>query len=116
MRRGQATILLLAVLLPASLLGLVGLAYLGARVQGERAQRLADTAALRAAQGLPVAAVPDAEVQILAHGDQVRASVRLRRTTLDGLGLTGIEFTARAAAVARAITTGDGTSGAVLVG
>lgn len=116
MRRGQATILLLAVLLPASLLGLVGLAYLGARVQGERAQRVADTAALRAAQGLPVVAEPGAAVQIREHGDQVRARVRLRRTRLDGLGVVGVDFTARASAVARAITTGDGMAGAVLVG
>lgn len=116
MRRGQATILLLAVLIPVSLGGLVGLAYLGARVQGERAQRLADTAALRSALGLPMAPKPDGQVDIAAHGTRVRAVVTLRRSEFDGLEALGLDFTARAIAVAQAITTVDGAAGAVLVG
>lgn len=116
MRHGQATILMLAVLLPVSLLGLLGLAYVGARVQGERAQRFADTAALRAAQGLPVTAESGVLVEVRARGGQIRATAHLPGTTLDALSVFGVDFTGRASAVARTVTTSDGGAGAVLVG
>ena len=115
-RHAQATVLSLAVLLPAFTIGVLGLAALGARVQGERAQRLADSSALRAAVGLPLPAVPGVRITVARVGMDMRATVTLPRTDLS-LGAFGRPaFTARAAAVARSTTTDDGQPGAVLVG
>ena len=114
-RQGQSTILVLVLLLPACAIAMVGLALLGARVQGERAQRLADVAALRAAEGLAVGSEPGVELVVQPQGLAWRASVRLRTTRLS-LVSGRVAFSARASAVARPITTADGRPGAVLVG
>lgn len=114
--RGQATVLAVALLAPASTIALLGLALLGARVQGERAQRLADTAALRTAIGLPVASPSDAEITRHAVGGAWRVDVRLHRIRLVLPGISGTAFTARASATAQQVTNGDGGTGAVLVG
>ena len=115
-RRAQTTILAVALLLPAAGIGLLGLSLIGARVQGERAQRLADTAALLAARGRPIPQAPDAEITVERYGLGWRATVRLRPPAIGllELGPTGIH--PQAAAIARPSTTGDGDPGAILVG
>jgi hypothetical protein len=116
MRRAQATVLLVAVLLPVAGVAMVGLALLGARVQGERAQRLADGAALTMARGRTPVVPPGVELDAAPFGGGTRVTVRLTRahSTLQ-VGLAGA-ITATATAVARPITTADGRPGAVLVG
>lgn len=115
-RRGQTTLLVLALLLPAAALGLLGLAFLGARARGEHAQRLADVAALRAARGLPQSGTPGAELTVQRHGSGWRVTARLRPTALRALGLGPLDFTPAASAIARATITADGRPGAILVG
>ncbi len=115
-RRGQTTVLALALMIPASAIGMTGLACLGARVQAERAQRLADVAALRAALNLPVEADMEGEITLLRHGDDWVATARLRPLRVQ-LPLVGaVAYAARASAAARAVATADGAPGAVLVG
>jgi hypothetical protein len=111
MRRAQTTILLIAVLVPASGLVLVGLVALGVRVRAERAQRFADAAALSAVLGRPYPQQPGVSVVIDTFGSSVRASVVLRASRLGGSMLQP-----SATALARPITTADGQRGAVLVG
>lgn len=115
-RRAQTTIIALALLVPATGIALVGLALLGGRVHGERAQRLADTAALLAARGRPIPPVAGAEITVERYGTGWRSAVRLRTVVLHlpGLGSTAVQ--PEAAAVARPITTSDGRPGAILVG
>lgn len=115
-RRGQATVLAIAVLTPAGILALVGLALLGARVQGEHAQRLADAAALRSAMDLPMTGQAEAVITRRRVAGTWAVVVRLRPTRLRLLGLPQVAFTPEASAVARRITTDDGDAGAILVG
>lgn len=113
MRRAQASVIAIALLVPACALGLVGLACLGARVQGELAQRRADTAALRSALNLPV---EDRAAIVTVTGERLRAHVALTALRLR-LPLVGeVTYTAQADAMARATTTADGRDGAVLIG
>ena len=100
MRHAQASVLLLGCAVPLLAVALAALVMLGARVQGLRAQRLAETAALRSA---------------LQGGDGT-ATVSLPVTALRLPGLGRIAYSARGAADARAVTTDDGRRGAVLVG
>ena len=116
MHRGQATILLLAIVVPVSGIALLGLALLGARVQGERAQRLADVAALELALGRQPVVPSGVELEVASFGGATRVTVRLPHTRLE-LGEVGPSvFTAEATALARPITTADGHPGAVLIG
>lgn len=115
-RRGQATLLVLALLIPVMAIGLLGLAFLGARARGEHAQRLADVAALRAARGLPLATSPDTELIVQRHGTGWRVTARLRPTALRALGIGSLVFAPAASAIARATITADGRPGAILVG
>ncbi|MGI9187660.1 MAG: hypothetical protein ACR2J9_09150 [Gaiellales bacterium] len=108
--------LVVALLLPASVLALVGLALLGSRVQGERAQRLADAAALRAALDRRQRPTRDGVITTRQAGGAWIATVQLRPTSLRLIGLPPVAFTARASAVARRISPVDGGSGAVLIG
>lgn len=114
-RRGQATVVAIALLIPGSALALVGVALLGARVQGERAQRLAEGAALRGALGRTVRTEPDAAVTLIQHGARTEAQIRVPAVSL-ALPLLGrIAYRVEARAVAHDITTEDGARGAVLV-
>lgn len=114
MRRGQATLLLLALGAPIALLAVIGIGLLGVRVRAERAQRLADVAALRAILHQAPAPAGDAVVTVVHSSSGVRADVRLRAWRLD-LPLVGaVVITPRATASARGITTVDGEPGAIL--
>jgi hypothetical protein len=115
-RRAQSTIIALTMLAPAAGIALVGLALLGSRVHGERAQRLADTAALAAARGRPIPQAAGAEITVERYGTGWRTTVRLRTVELHLPGLASTAVQPQAAAVARAITTSDGRPGAILVG
>ena len=115
-RRGQTTILLLAVLLPVTSVALLGLAFLGARVQGERAQRLADVAALSIALGHQAVVPAGGELDVAAYGAATRVTVTLPPTRLAVAGVGDTGFAAKATAVARSTITADGQPGAVLVG
>ena len=100
MRRGQASVLLLGLAVPLLAVALAALALLGAHVQGLRAQRLAEAAALRAA--------------LQGRGGTVAIALPV---TVLRLPLVGrVAYTAHGQATARAVTTDEGRRGAVLVG
>ena len=115
-RRAQTTILAVVLLLPAAGIALLGLSLIGARVQGERAQRLADTAALLAARGRPIPQAVDAEITVERYGIGWRATVRVHPTAIGLLELGRTDVHPQAAAIARPSTTSDGDPGAILVG
>ena len=100
MRRGQASVLLVGLAVPLLAVALAALAVLGAHVQGLRAQRLAEAAALgsalRGGDGTGVVALP----------------VTVLRLPLVGR----VAYTAHGHARARAVTTDEGRRGAILVG
>lgn len=117
MRRGQGAVLLVAAALPALAFAGVALACLGARVRVERAQRVADAAALAAALGAPPPASSGLRVAVVRSSGVYRAAVdhavvRLRLPLLRGVASYGVS----ASAAARPTRTADGRRGAVLVG
>ena len=117
MRRGQAAVLVAACALPALALALIALACLGARVRAERAQRLADTAALRVALGLDAPAVGAARLAIGTSGAEAWAAVAVPPGRLVIPLLRGpLRYDVRAVAAARRVRTAEGRTGAVLVG
>ncbi len=126
-RRGQATLLVLLLCLPAALLAVIALALLGARAQAERAQRLADTAALTAAVALPVHLsvsslrqrldlAPGDTLQLIYGGSTVQAVVMLNGVRI-ALPLSQRAAVIQPTASSRAepITRADGGRGAVRV-
>lgn len=102
MRRAQVSVLLLGLALPLLALALAALALLGAQVQGLRAQRLAEAAALRAARTQP--------------GRDVAMTVALPTVRLRLPLLGPVAYAAHGRAIARGVVSEDGRRGAVLVG
>ena len=114
MRRAQSSILLLGLALPLAAVALAALAVLGAQAQGLRAQRLAESAALRAALGWPAEEPGASWVRVERRGRAVVAEVRLPATALRLPLLGEVAYTAHGSALARATRTDDGRPGAVL--
>jgi len=114
-RRGQATVLAVALTLPLLVLALIGLVAIGARVQAEQAQRRADEAALATALGRPVAPPPGGALALMRDGVTVHARVELSRARLRLPFLPPMTWVASARSAARPVTLADGTPGAVLV-
>ena len=114
-RRGQATVLAVALTVPLLVLALIGLVLLGARVQAEQAQRRADEAALAAVLGRTVTPPPGGALTLTRDGTTVHAHVELARARLRLPFLPPLSWTASASTAARRVTLADGGTGAVLV-